>query len=252
MKERFYTVKNKKIPESFVGFKILHISDLHSDMPNEIFDFLEREKPDIIAVTGDLIDNDKSPVDEMFEFVKSLSENTPLYFVSGNHDKNSERFMRFFEGDNKNIRFIDGKKVEIFKGEDKIEIFGIADPYSKRSDRARERLIRDLKKVALGESFSVLLYHRASHFDFIKDKGFDLVLSGHMHGGQVVFPRLGGLLPPKSSLFDTKRVFFPKYTGGEYEGNGTTMIVSRGTGGKNKLPRINNPTEIGVIELRND
>ena len=249
IKEVFYEIESKNLPESFNFFRIAHLSDLHDEAPDEILDILNRHSPDIICFTGDAVDGNKSHIDKMAEYLEKLSKIAPLYFVSGNHDKKSPEFLSLIEND-KNIRFLDGKSDVLERNGEKITIRGLGDPYSKRPDVAKERLLKELEKTETSQGFSVLLYHRASHFDIIADKGFSLVLSGHMHGGQIIIPRLGGLLPPKSSLFDTGRVFFPKFAGGLYENGNTKMVVSRGVGNQIIIPRINNPAEIGIITLK--
>ncbi len=249
IREVFYNIESKLLPESFDSFKIIHISDLHNEMSDKIFGILNKHSPDIICFTGDAVNDKKSPADKMADFLDRLSEIAPLYFVSGNHDKKNEKFIRLIKN-SKNIKFLDGNSETIERNGEKITISGIGDPYSKKPNVAEERLLRKLEKTETSQGFSVLLYHRASHFDILKDKGFSLILSGHMHGGQIIIPRLGGLLPPKSSLFDTGRVFFPKFAGGLYEDKDTKMIVSRGVGNQIIIPRINNPAEIGIITLK--
>ncbi len=249
IREVFYNIESELLPESFDLFKIIHISDLHNEMPDRIFDILKKHSPDIIAFTGDAVNDEKSPAGKMADFLDKLSKTAPLYFVSGNHDKKSEKFIELIKN-NKNIKFLDGKSDRIERNGEKITISGIGDPFSKKPNVAKERLLKQLENTKAPDGFSILLYHRASHFDIIADKGFSLILSGHMHGGQIIIPHLGGLLPPKSSLFDTGRVFFPKFAGGLYEDKDTKMIVSRGIGNQIVIPRINNPAEIGIITLK--
>ena len=94
-----------------------------------------------------------------------------------------------------------------------------------------------------------MLFHRANLLDKLRDKGFDLILAGHLHGGQFRIPKVGGVLSPKSSLAGGERMFFPKYFGGLYEYEDTKIIVSRGLGNPMVIPRIFNRPELVFIKL---
>ena len=114
------------------------------------------------------------------------------------------------------------------------------------------RILRGRTKEKLWEydGFEILLFHRANLLDEFADCSFDLILSGHMHGGQVRIPMLGGLAAPRSSYSSKESVFFPRYFGGRYEMNGTVMIVNRGLGNPTVIPRLFNRPEMIVITLK--
>ena len=114
-------------------------------------------------------------------------------------------------------------------------------------------MIQNLKKsfseLSDYDGYKILLFHRANLFDEIKDYGFDLILSGHMHGGQIALPYLGGMLAPSSACLSGKRMFFPKYCSGVVEDGKTTMIINRGMGNTLPLPRWGNRPEVGIVTL---
>lgn len=99
------------------------------------------------------------------------------------------------------------------------------------------------------DGFKILLFHRANLFDEIKTYPFDLILSGHMHGGQIRLPYLGGVLAPLSSALSHRRMIFPQYTAGRVDSNGKTMIINRGLSNTLPFPRFGNPCEVGIITL---
>lgn len=99
------------------------------------------------------------------------------------------------------------------------------------------------------DGFKILLFHRANLFDEIKDYPFDLILSGHMHGGQIRLPHFGGVLAPLSSALSDKRMIFPQYTAGRIDSDSKTMIINRGLSNTLPFPRLGNPCEVGIITL---
>ena len=88
--------------------------------------------------------------------------------------------------------------------------------------------------------------------DYFKDEKYDLILAGHMHGGQVRIPHGRGVVAPKSSWLDSTHPFFPKYVGGRYKINDTDVIVNRGLGNPVVVPRLFNRPEITVITLNHE
>ncbi|MBR3791333.1 MAG: metallophosphoesterase, partial [Clostridia bacterium] len=109
-----------------------------------------------------------------------------------------------------------------------------------------------LNNLLVSDGFNVLMFHRANLLDVFKNTDFDLILSGHMHGGQFRIPGIGGVVSPKTNFMQKGRIFFPKYFGGEYSLDDTKMIVSRGIGNPTILPRVFNRPEICSITLKCD
>ena len=121
------------------------------------------------------------------------------------------------------------------------------DPFTKI--HYKSKIKEYLSKFNTSSDYQILLFHRANLLDHIKDYGFDLILSGHLHGGQLRIPGMGGVFSPLSSLGDGSKILFPKYSGGEYKSENTTMIVNRGIGNPMIIPRVFNRPEIGIITL---
>ena len=143
-------------------------------------------------------------------------------------------------------------KVKIQKNNSKINLYGLTVPYScykylfddkeitTIDSKFLEQKLGDLNK----NEFNILLAHTPFYFDEYEKWGADLTLCGHVHGGIVRLPLVGGLLSPD-------RKFFPKYDLGEYIKNKSTMIVSKGLGGSKVLIRVNCKPEIVNIKLKN-
>lgn len=231
-----YTLVSRKVSKKV---RIVQISDLHScsygkDMKN-LINAVDAAEPDIIVLTGDIFDNrtDNKNSDTL---LKAIAKKYPCYYVSGNHEYCGNMWDIFSRrAESFGVTVLQGENVDI----DGITICGA----SAKSD------IGDSVKVcadnADSDSFNVLLAHFPEKIDFYRSFGkFDLVLSGHAHGGQWRLPPfINGLYAPGQGLF-------PKYAGGRYDFDDTTFIVSRGLSRTMEhFPRIFNNPELVVIDI---
>lgn len=258
-----YVVENKKVPKEFDGYNIVQISDLHSKLFGEnnkkLIQKIKSLNPDIVVVTGDLIDGENNNYNVALDFMKEISKLYRVYYIIGNHEQKSlikkykdeykDYFNKLHQIDFVNL---DNNKVEIVKGDSNINLYGLTVPYScyKYLFDNQETTSIDINflEEKLGkvdrEQFNILLAHTPFYFDEYEKWGADLTLCGHVHGGIVRLPLVGGLLSPD-------RKFFPKYDLGEYIKNKSTMIVSKGLGGSKVLIRVNCKPEIVNIKLKN-
>ncbi|WP_418572784.1 metallophosphoesterase [Intestinibacter bartlettii] len=258
-----YVVENKKVPKEFDGYNIVQISDLHSKLFGEnnkkLIQKIKSLNPDIVVVTGDLIDGENNNYNVALDFMKEISKLYRVYYIIGNHEQKSlikkykdeykDYFNKLHQIDFVNL---DNNKVEIVKGDSNINLYGLTVPYScyKYLFDNQETTSIDINflEEKLGkvdrEQFNILLAHTPFYFDEYEKWGADLTLCGHVHGGIVRLPLVGGLLSPD-------RKFFPKYDLGKYIKNKSTMIVSKGLGGSKVLIRVNCKPEIVNIKLKN-
>ena len=258
-----YVVENKKVPKEFDGYNIVQISDLHSKLFGEnnkkLIQKIKSLNPDIVVVTGDLIDGENNNYNVALDFMKEISKLYRVYYIIGNHEQKSlikkykdeykDYFNKLHQIDFVNL---DNNKVEIVKGDSNINLYGLTVPYSCYKylfdNQETTSIDIDFLEEKLGkvdrEQFNILLAHTPFYFDEYEKWGADLTLCGHVHGGIVRLPLVGGLLSPD-------RKFFPKYDLGEYTKNKSTMIVSKGLGGSKVLIRVNCKTEIVNIKLKN-
>ena len=242
-------VTSKDLPQEFDKFSIAHISDLHNAEygNNEmLIDILKSESPDIIAITGDLIDSNNTDLEVAISFAQQAAKIAPCYFVAGNHEawigSQYEELKTSLE--NVGVTILQDEAIELYYGDKCIQLIGLNDPdFSERDSFLSESILETkLSQMNIRDGFTMLLSHRPECFNVYQNKNIDLVLSGHAHGGQFRLPFLGGVIAPNQG-------FFPKYDAGIYTENGTTMIVSRGIGNSIIPLRINNRPEIVIIEL---
>lgn len=258
-----YVVENKKVPKEFDGYNIVQISDLHSKLFGEnnkkLIQKIKSLNPDIVVVTGDLIDGENNNYNVALDFMKEISKLYRVYYIIGNHEQKSlikkykdeykDYFNKLHQIDFVNL---DNNKVEIVKGKSNINLYGLTVPYScykylfdnQETTSIEINFLEEKLGKVDREQFNILLAHTPFYFDEYEKWGADLILCGHVHGGIVRLPLVGGLLSPD-------RKFFPKYDLGEYTKNKSTMIVSKGLGGSKVLIRVNCKPEIVNIKLKN-
>ena len=247
-----YTVSSSKLPQSFDGYRIAHVSDLHNaemGKDNEkLLTILRDADPDMIAITGDLIDSRSTNVEIALNFIREAVKIAPCYYVTGNHEARVNEYDELKSGmESAGVIVLEDAQTEISLDGDTITLIGVNDP-SYQTDYlfGDSETVMNTKLEELhtenGE-FTVLLSHRPELFDTYADHGLDLVLSGHAHGGQFRLPFIGGLVAPNQGLF-------PEYDAGIYTEGNTNMLVSRGIGNSILPFRINNRPEVILIELQ--
>jgi len=244
----FFDIESEKIPQDFNGFKIVHLSDYHNDPVPGLVEEVRNISPDIIVMTGDMTDDKDKGFTPAVELVKHLQKIAQCYIVSGNHDLWRPDFDEFVKiCRDLGVRFLQNQTEYIKRNDSKIVISGMEDVFTKT--RMTKTVEKYLKYFSKTEEYQIFLFHRANALDSVKDFGFDLILAGHLHGGHVRIPGIGGLCSPLSSVSESKKFFFPKYFGGLYTHNDCKMIVNRGLGNPTPVPRFFNRPEIGIITL---
>ena len=247
-----YTVSSAKLPESFDGYRIAHVSDLHNTemgKDNEkLLAMLRDADPDMIAITGDLIDSRDTDIEIALQFVREAVKIAPCYYVTGNHEARVNEYGALKAGmEAAGVTVLEDVKTKISMEGETITLIGVNDPSYQTdylfgdSETVMNTKLEELHSEKDG--FTVLLSHRPELFDTYADHGMDLVLSGHAHGGQFRLPFIGGLVAPNQGLF-------PEYDAGIYTEGNTNMLVSRGVGNSILPFRINNRPEVILIELQ--
>lgn len=245
-----YRLSSKKLPKEFDGLRIMQLSDYHSDTVPGLLEAVRSEKPDLIFTTGDMAD-DKGSYLPAVRLFSQLAEIAPVFAISGNHEVWRTDYEDFVsEVISAGVTVLRDETVILSCGNAEIALSGIEDPFS-RDGMAMKRNVRaSLDRLSIDKSmYNILLFHRSNMFDTIRSRGFDLILAGHMHGGQFRLPTGQGLVSPKSSIGSDNTLLFPKYFGGRYEHNGTTMLVNRGLGNPMVIPRLFNRPEVTLITL---
>ena len=263
---RYYEVEAEDISSPI---RIALVTDLHScyygkDQQN-LVRAIEEQNPDLLLLGGDIFDDNIDDTNTEI-FLREIEGKYPTYYVTGNH----EYWSKTSDFDNK-MAILEKYGVTILNNEFKIieingqyiNLCGVDDPdvymfnkgIDKRSDayldgksQTERNFIINLSTVSKAQDsgyFTVLLSHRPEYFEEYAARGFGLVLSGHAHGGQWRIPALlNGLYAPDQGIF-------PKYVGGRYDKNDTTMIVSRGLARETTfpIPRIFNRPELVIVDI---
>lgn len=247
-----YAVTSSRLPQSFDGYRIAHISDLHNAEMGEgnekLLVMLREADPDMIAITGDLIDSRNTNVEIALQFAQEAMKIAPCYYVSGNHEARVNEYEELKTGlISAGVIILEDAQTEISIEGQTITLIGVNDP-SFQTDYlfGDSETVMNSKLTELhtdGEAFTILLSHRPELFDAYAEHDVDLVLSGHAHGGQFRLPFIGGLVAPNQGLF-------PEYDAGIYTDGNTNMLVSRGVGNSILPFRINNRPEVILIELQ--
>ena len=248
-----YEIVSERIPQGFDGFRIAQVSDLHNkdfgEGYGQLLTLLSEINPDIIVVTGDLIDSRQTDLDIALEFAWQAGKIARVYYVSGNHEARVPEYEDLKTGLVKaGVVILENQKVQITREGESITLMGIDDPSFQEdylfgdSESVARQAIEDLKNDSDG--YTVLLSHRPELFDLYVDTEMDLVFSGHAHGGQFRLPFIGGLVAPNQG-------FFPQYDAGLFSEGSTNMIVSRGVRNSIIPIRFNNRPEIVLVTLRN-
>ena len=247
-----YTVTSSRLPQSFDGYRIAHVSDLHNAEMGEdnekLLAMLREADPDMIAITGDLIDSRKTDVGVALQFIQEAMKIAPCYYVSGNHEARVNEYEELKTGlISAGVIILEDAQTEISIGGESITLIGVNDP-SFQTDYlfGDSETVMSSKLTELHtdrDGFTILLSHRPELFDTYADHDVDLVLSGHAHGGQFRLPFIGGLVAPNQGLF-------PEYDAGIYTEGNTSMLVSCGIGNSILPFRINNRPEVILIELQ--
>lgn len=231
------------------------LTDLHStrygEGQEELIRAIRKEEPDLILLAGDIAD-DEVPHDAAWELLSVIAEEYPCYYVTGNHEFWSGEADRIKETIRSfGVKVLEGNSDVLDIHGQALQVSGVDDPegfLGARSDgnTIPEGWIRQFQAVSSeiqAEVYSILVSHRPELVGYYESSGFDLVVAGHAHGGQVRIPGLlNGLLAPNQGLF-------PEYAGGQYALGETDLVVSRGLS-RSRLPRIFNPPELVVIDLQ--
>lgn len=238
-----YRVTGENLPKAFDGFRIAQVSDLHNAEMGEdnedLLAMLQEAAPDIVVITGDLIDSNNTDMDVALAFAENALKIAPCYYVTGNHEAWAGEYDNLKKGlTDLGVTVLENEKTELLRDGERITLVGVNDPSF--GDETMSATLEQL--IGNKDGYTVLLSHRPELFDTYVESSADLVFSGHAHGGQFRIPFVGGAVAPNQGLF-------PEYDEGIYTEGGTHMVVSRGIGNSIIPFRVNNRPEVVLIEL---
>ena len=232
-----YTIRNGKLPASFDGLRILQVSDLHNtefgNGNKKLISLVRQAQPDLILLTGDLVDSKRTDVAAAVDFVREAVKIAPAYYAPGNHESRIPAEYATLKDalEKLGVVILENESVPFEKGSEHITITGLLDP----------NFGVPWPQQSL-DTYQIVLSHRPELLEEYAALGFDLVFAGHAHGGQFRLPFLGGLLAPHQGLF-------PQYTEGVHTNGVTTLVISRGLGNVPVIPRFNNRPELVLVTL---
>lgn len=270
-----YKVKDNYFIESSKKYKIIQISDIHSirsvKQKEKIISKIEKESPNIIFITGDLIDSsyyleeiyryNKNEVDFPEKYTLSLISElvniTDVYYVYGNHEMmlldNPEKNILKTKIEEIGVHIINNKIEKLNILDSTVYLLGVQDPATLYKDKKyayidthkkqEETILKDLlKQLKEKKIYTILLSHRPEYFEIYCKYKINIIFSGHAHGGIIRLPIIGGIYAHSQGIF-------PKYTGGVYKKDNSKMFVNRGIANSNFPMRIFNPPEIICVEI---
>lgn len=239
----------RDLPQGFDGCRAVVLGDLHSASFGEgnerLLEAVEAQEPEYIFLVGDLLDSLRDvPEGYAEETAAALAAIAPTYYVTGNHEwavGHVPELKKALEA--QGVTVLSNRSVTLERGGDTVVLAGIDDPNGYADQKSPEAVAAEVRAV-YGDPFWILLAHRNNYFPGHYSRlGADLVVSGHGHGGPIRLPFTDGLL-------STDRTFFPSYTAGLYEEDGSTLFVTRGLGNSGRTFRLFDRPEVAVVTLR--
>lgn len=255
----YYTIEDKQLPRAFQGTKIVMLADLHEhefgEKNRKLLEKIKLQHPDYIMIAGDLlIKGECLHAEQMLSFLKQLVTICPVYYAPGNHEEYLERvcgkqvFGAYLAKIKKiGVTYLANQSAYLVKGEDQIRVTGLHlqkeyftkfyEPVTFEIDHLEELIGKKQKE------YELLIAHNPNYLPIYAKWGANVVLSGHVHGGVVILPWVGGIISTTFQLF-------PKYDFGMFEEGNTKMVLSRGLGVHTIKLRLFNKPEISVISLK--
>lgn len=239
------------------NIRIVQLTDLHNtefgEDNQELIDTVASQSPDMIFMTGDMLNKDDENLDTICNLITSLNKIAPIYFSYGNHEEEWESIFQI------NLKedltdagavVLDNEYIDLEVKGQQTRVGGYYG-YYRCPHMTTQDEIQKQKEITFADNFEntdrlkLLLCHIPTawiDWEYMDDYPVDVVFSGHYHGGQVRIPYIGGLYAPYVE-------FFPENTIGMFEGEKATCILSSGLGSESFIPRVNNPAEVVVVDL---
>ena len=255
-----YRIVSEKLPQSFDGYRFLMLADLHNTCfgndNDKLLSEIDRLAPEEILIAGDMItygEHEGKKNHVAISFLNTLARKYRILYGLGNHEMRMKReenevnsYRRFTKELDGRIRILDDETVELARGGDVLRIAGLTldSSYFTRFHRRELTAAAIEEKLApsKADNYQILIAHSPEYLDAYADWGADLVLSGHVHGGIIRLPLVGGVISPRLTLF-------PKYDYGRFRKGNTTMLVTGGLGTHFLRLRFLNVPELCVITL---
>lgn len=271
-----YTICSTKLPKQLDQTNFVVLADLHNNTFGKrnirLINQIKKLSPDFILVAGDMI-NKKAPCypSHAYTLLEQLAKSYPIYYAYGNHELRMEQYLDLvsehkLSSDVKHIKYLHSTWVEfkkhlsdagvIFLKNESVFVnknncrlritgFSIEQKYFDRNKKLKmeDGYLEELVEASTTGEYQILIAHHPFYLKSYAKWGADVILSGHVHGGMVRLPGVGGILSPQAK-------FFPKYQSGIYTEDGKYLVVSRGLGSHSIMPRLFNIPELVSVNLK--
>lgn len=240
----------RDLPPGFDGCRFVVLGDLHAtyfgEKNRDLLEAVRAQEPEYIFLVGDLLDAFRDiPQGYAGETAAGLAAIAPTYYVTGNHEwalGDVPELKKDLAA--QGVTVLSNEFVTLERNGDRAVLAGVDDPNGYADQKSPEALAEEIRAAYGEDAFWMLLAHRNNYFpERYSLLGADLVISGHGHGGVIRLPFTDGLV-------STDRTFFPSYTAGLYEKNGSTLFVTRGLGNTGPSFRLFNRPEVAAVTLR--
>lgn len=260
-----HTLQCKDLPSAFDGFTITQVSDLQSatfgERQEALLKKVKESNPDIIVITGDLVDRNHTDYEASLTAAKGLVDIAPVYYVNGNHELSLpvveiEDFYDQLREMGVTVLFDAGEEI-VREKDQSIFIVGLSEEriYASKADQTKrdsdydasviEGAVERITENLAEDSFSIMLVHEPQYLEQYAGHGIDLIFAGHAHGGQIRLPFTDGLYAPGQGIL-------PKMTSGVHEQKDTRMVISRGLGNSVFPFRVFNRPEVVTVTLKGE
>lgn len=267
-----YSISSDKLPKEFDGISFAVLADLHNNSfgkgNKKLLDCINQIAPQFLLIAGDMtVSEEGNDYTVPYSLLSELAGTCPIYYGYGNHEqrlmpggeKQDLQFMVYKrELEKLGVHFLENEQTritlgnspskgkEVPLGKEFVQLTGLLLPpeFFKKIGRPRmtTEYLQNLVGIPDNGCYNILIAHNPMYFKNYAEWGADLTLSGHVHGGIVRLPFLGGVLSPQFT-------FFPRYDAGKFEIQGRTMLVSRGLGNHTIKLRVCNRPELMVVTL---
>lgn len=255
-----YKIVSEKLNTLTEEKKIVFLTDLHNNSygknNEKLLNAVKCQNPDLILIGGDmLIGKPEADVKVAENFVCQLAEICSVYYANGNHEQRMkiypEKFGKKYQEyktsiEQSGVQFLENEHVDFMFDTCPVQIHGLEIPRGAYKKFRKTVVLLEQIEECLGKAdvskYQILLAHNPIFADTYLEWGADLVLSGHLHGGVVRVPGVGGLITPQFRLF-------PKYSGELTVKDGKSVVVSKGLGTHTIKVRFLNPAEMIVLHL---
>ena len=243
----FYQIRSEKVSNNI---RIIELADLHNKQYGKdnikLIDKIEALHPDLIVYAGDMMNYKNSDYSVLFDLSDKLSEIAPIYACYGNNELDQFLFQdREFTKklEEHGVELLSNEATEVTVGRSKIQLIAISDGV-KQYDVETNNAKKFVEKLEPTDDCRICLTHYPELFkEKLLDKNIDIAFTGHAHGGLIRLPKIGG-------IYSSGEGFLPTLTSGVNEmDDGTLVVVSRGLGSSDIIPRINNQPELVVTDI---